>query len=721
MHKNRNARQRPAGNLLSMSILGIIAASFCFLNSYTGDFVFDDSEAIVNNHDVQNSPPYKIFQNDFWGTYLSNNKSHKSYRPLTILSFRFHYWMRGRLDPKDFHIVNIILHTLVCVILLFVFEILLDWKEPQIAYNAAMLFSVHPIHTEAVSGIVGRADVLSGLFMWLSLISYYKCTSSTSLFTQLIGMFLCIINSAIAMLCKETGITILGVCIIYDIVIVNKILPFEVFNILRLKYTYNEMKTLIISKTALLMRCVLLTIVCISFLLLRFYIMGFSKPVFKPIDNPTSFLENVFLRIINYNYIYCLNLWLLICPEWLCFDWSMGCVPLIHGIDFRIIFIICLWVLFGLLILILLSEKDYILSRIITISMGLLVIPFLPASNIFFTVGFVLAERTLYIPSAGYCLLVAVGYKLLSICMKNSKVLSMLYCILLITFFARSWSRSEQWKTEITLFQSGLNVCPLNAKVHYNVGKNAADRGNTQFAKLEYQEALRLNPNYTQAMNNLGNLYKDEKAYDLAEKVLKQAVNIQNDFAAAWMNLGVVLTAQKKYKEAEECFITAISHRNKYPDCYYNLGLLYLAIKENDKALKAWKIATKQKPKHKQAWTNMILLLDNIGEREKALKVSNQALFQLPEDPSINFNTGNLLGKMDQFKMAEYHFKKAINEDPKNPNFYTNLGVLYHRWNRFDKAEEAYRKALKLNPESTIINENLNKLNNIKLKRSNAT
>lgn len=45
-------------------------------------------------------------------------------------------------------------------------------------------------------------------------------------------------------------------------------------------------------------------------------------------------------------------------------------------------------------------------------------------------------------------------------------------------------------------------------------------------------------------------------------------------------------------------------------------------------------------------------------------------------------------------------------------------GVLYHRWNKYDKAEEAYRKALKLNPRSSVVKDNLKKLNNIKLKRS---
>lgn len=62
----------------------------CYGNSYYGAFVFDDSEAVVNNQDVNlETPVIKIFSHDFWGTRLTNQASHKSYRPLTILSFRY--------------------------------------------------------------------------------------------------------------------------------------------------------------------------------------------------------------------------------------------------------------------------------------------------------------------------------------------------------------------------------------------------------------------------------------------------------------------------------------------------------------------------------------------------------------------------------------------------------------------------------------------------------
>lgn len=122
--------------------------------------------------------------------------------------------------------------------------------------------------------------------------------------------------------------------------------------------------------------------------------------------------------------------------------------------------------------------------------MAMLIIPFLPASNIFFNVGFVLAERTLYIPSAGYCLLIVVGLQKLS---NRIPVhyLFLAYMILISLYFTRSWLRSDEWKTETKLFRSALNVCPLNAKIHYNIATNAANQGNSTLAQYEYEEALR--------------------------------------------------------------------------------------------------------------------------------------------------------------------------------------------------------------------------------------
>ncbi|XP_043786815.1 protein O-mannosyl-transferase TMTC4-like isoform X2 [Apis laboriosa] len=658
-------------SLFSLIIIAVL--SLCFINSYNGKFVFDDSEAIVHNEDIQTTPLIDIFKNDFWGTKLTHKQSHKSYRPFTILSFR--------LKRKK----NCILcYCIVCC-----------------------SSSAHR------SCIVGRAELLCAIFMWISIICYYYSIYARRLLYRWLSMFNCIIFIAIAMLCKETGITAMGICCVYDIIIVNKIFPYNIILFLVSKPSYEQVKTFIKQKQKLLIRLFILFTSGLILIILRFSIMGFKAPIFQPVDNPASFMPNIFLRMLNYSYIYCLNIWLLICPEWLCFDWSMGCVPLINSNDKRIIFVLLFWLILSAMFIYSFSSYQDKFLRCLIMGLTMLVIPFLPASNIFFNVGFVLAERTLYIPSAGYCLLLIIGLQKLCNHIPMQYLL-LAYITLISLFFVKSWIRSDQWRTETTLFQSALSVCPLNAKVHYNIAKNAADAGNSTLAQYEYQEALRLNPTYAQAMNNLGNLLKDQEKYLEAEILFKKAIELQEDFATAWMNLGIVLSALKKYEESEKSYLTALTHRNKYPDCLYNLGVLYLEQKDYDKALKAWDSAIKQRNTHKRAWTNMILLLDDLGMREDALKIANQALQYLPNDASIYFNIANILGKVGNFVEAEIYFKNAISRNPKDAMFYTNLGVLYHRWNKFDEAENMYKRALEIKPKLNSANENLRKLYSLK-------
>ena len=693
---------------LPVSLLIIALLSMCCTVSYNGEFVFDDSEAIVNNEDVQTTPLNDIFTNDFWGTKLNHKHSHKSYRPLTILTFRWNFWLRGSLVAQDYRAVNIILHTIVCVLMLPVLNVLLGSKGNSVAFYSTVLFAVHPVHTEAVAGIVGRAELLCALFMWLSILLYNHSIYAKRLLYRWSSMCGCIASIAISMLCKETGITAIGICGIYDLVIVNKVLPLDVVTFMR-KSSHVEIKSFLKQKQKLLIR--LLTLFASSLLLvvIRFSVMGFIAPTFQPVDNPASFVRNILLRILNYSYIYCLNAWLLICPEWLCFDWSMGCIPLITTYDKRIFIILVFWLVFGSLIASTFSPSDDKSLRYSIMGLAMLVVPFLPASNIFFNVGFVLAERTLYIPSAGYCLLLALGLQ--KLCNRVTVQYALLaFTVLISLFFARSWTRSVEWKTETSLFRSALHVCPLNAKVHYNIAKNAADAGNTTLALYEYEEALRLNPNYSQAMNNLGNLLKDQGKYSEAETLFKRAIELQEDFATAWMNLGIVLSALKRYNESEESYSMALSHRTKYPDCLYNLGVLYLEQRNYDKALKAWENATRQRRMHRRAWTNMILLLDDLGMRDEALNTAQQALKFLPDDASIHFNIANILGKAGNFVEAEVYFRSAISKNPTDSMYYTNLGVLYHRWNKLDEAEHMYKRALEIQPQLQSARDNLRKL-----------
>ncbi|RDD46097.1 Transmembrane and TPR repeat-containing protein 1 [Trichoplax sp. H2] len=133
---------------LSLGFTFIISC-LCYINSLDGQLVHDDIYAIVENQDVVgNASWWQIFHHDFWGTSMSNPNSHKSYRPFTIATFRWNFYLHG-LHPNGYHIVNIALHAMVCSIFLFICHRLLRMSI-QLAFLTAILFAVHPIHTEAV-------------------------------------------------------------------------------------------------------------------------------------------------------------------------------------------------------------------------------------------------------------------------------------------------------------------------------------------------------------------------------------------------------------------------------------------------------------------------------------------------------------------------------------------------------------------------------------------
>nr|XP_020754264.1 transmembrane and TPR repeat-containing protein 4 isoform X3 [Odocoileus virginianus texanus] len=664
------------------------ASLVCFARSYDGDFVFDDSEAIVNNKDLRAETPLgDLWHHDFWGSRLSSNTSHKSYRPLTVLTFRMNYYLSGGFHPASFHAVNIALHGGVCVLLVDVFSVLFGGLQytskgrrlhlaPRSSLLAALLFAVHPVHTECVAGVVGRADLLSALFFMLSFLGYCKAFRETANREKTHSTFwvlLSILLGAVAMLCKEQGITVLGLNAVFDILVIGKLNVLEIVQKFLRKDRSLESPG-VLRTGGLLFRMTLLAFGGAGVLYVRWKIMGTGPPAFTEVDNPASFADSMLVRAINYNYYYSLNAWLLLCPWWLCFDWSMGCIPLIKSVgDWRVIALAALWFcLIGLICQALCSEDNH-KRRILTLGLGFLIIPFLPASNLFFRVGFVVAERVLYLPSAGYCMLLTFGLAVLSKHTKKKKLIAALILGILFLNTLRCVVRSGEWRSEDQLFRSALSVCPLNAKVHYNVGKNLADKGNQTAAIRYYREAVRLNPKYVHAMNNLGNILKERNELQEAEELLSLAVQIQPDFAAAWMNLGIVQNSLKRFQAAEQSYRTAIKHRRKYPDCYYNLGRLYADLNRHVDALNAWRNATVLKPEHSLAWNNMIILLDNTGNLAQAEAVGREALELIPNDHSLMFSLANVLGKSQKYKESEALFLRAIKAHPNTASYHGNL------------------------------------------------
>lgn len=132
------------------------------------------------------------------------------------------------------------------------------------------------------------------------------------------------------------------------------------------------------------------------------------------------------------------------------------------------------------------DDRHFCVQTLLLLTMTL--VPFLPASNLFFTTGFVVAERVLYLPSIGFVLLIGKG---LQIVMRKRPMLGRFFQAWLLIFFAlKTYDRCYDWQTELTLFSSGLKVNPENIKLLNNVGRLEENVGNYSLAEKHFKKAI---------------------------------------------------------------------------------------------------------------------------------------------------------------------------------------------------------------------------------------
>ncbi|GAB0098958.1 Protein O-mannosyl-transferase TMTC4 [Sergentomyia squamirostris] len=676
-----------------------LASIICYGGHLDGDYVFDDTVAIVKNADVTGrSSLTEVFQHDFWGFNITDSSSHKSYRPLTILTFRLEHSLYG-LDAFRMKSVNLGLHILVsCLIVPFWGCIFSSKEDDLVGFGAALMFAIHPVHTEAVSGVVGRAELLVASLFLTSLIIYTSQIVRKPLGIGSVGSFLVFFTLAIlAVFFKENGITISLMAIALEVILNTNLIQ----KMLNRKFSLKFPKEVAFRIIALMIFCGILVI-------LRLWIMDFQSPTFKVMDNPVAASESLIIKCLSQLYLYALNYWIMLCPDWLSFDWALGSIRLVESLDdIRCLPIVIFLVFLGGLLWTSVKSQEQL------VALSLIVIPFLPASGII-KLGFVIAERILYISSIGHCFLISLSVqKLYRIFPKFRKLFFVVLILCGFIFVARTRMRAHEWTSEDLLFTSALRVCPNNAKVHYNIARLATDVGDRGKAFKFYHQAIDLFPEYESAIMNLGNLYREIGEFQTAEKLLLRSVELLEEFPAAWMNLGIVQAALKKYDKSLESYEKALKYRKNYPTCLYNMGNLFIEMKKTSMAHQFWSEAISLNPRHAKAWANLLALLDNEGKIDEVVRMSALALHHIPNDPAIFFTRANAFGKMGDFAESERLFLKAIELKPNYAMYYANLGVLYHRWQKPSKATEFYQKALKLDPNLRSVRENLSKLNKL--------
>ncbi|XP_059482286.1 protein O-mannosyl-transferase TMTC2-like isoform X2 [Neocloeon triangulifer] len=601
-----------------------LAATLVYLNTLNAGFVYDDNRAILSNNDIRpSSPVTNLFINDFWGTPMHHSGSHKSYRPLTILTFRLNYLLGG-LKPVGYHATNVLLHALVSALLPLWASTTLH-LPPKTTLLAGLLFAVHPVHCEAVAGLVGRAELGATAFLLLALLSFHRGhLSATVLF------------SGFALLFKEQGLMTLPLC------------AASVF-LQRRSFKDNfKDKTLVTLSAAFFVQ-----------LAFRISVMGATLPNFASADNPAAHSASFSTRLMTFLHLPVINLKLFLLPTVLSFDWSMDAIPLVTRLcDQRNVLSLIFYILLATLILTRFGFESK-KSRGILTSAAFVILTYLPVSNAVGYVGFVVAERTLYAPSVGLCLLTAIGAGELS--KKCRRAATLLAICLLLSLTARTWSRNADWRDEEALYRSGVAVNP--PKAYGNLGSVLSSKGRLAEAEFCYRRALEFRPNMADVHYNLGLLLLNQQRLDEAISSFQNAIFFRPRLAAAHVSLGVALGQAKRPVEARQAFLRAAnsdgqglkdpkSHESARISALFHLGRHFLEHEQPQHALIYLLQAKDQRPDHYQPQSIYNLLGETygrLGQHAEAEPWLRASLASKPDHIPAHLNYGKILATNDSF------------------------------------------------------------------------
>ncbi|XP_076861368.1 protein O-mannosyl-transferase TMTC1 isoform X2 [Brachyhypopomus gauderio] len=682
---------------------GALAAvcALCYSNSLRGEFVHDDVWAIINNPDVRpGSSLRNIFTNDFWGKKMADNTSHKSYRPLCVLTFKLNILLGG-MTPFYFHVVNVCLHCTVTCLLMHTCELCV-FRSTRPAFLTALLFAVHPIHTEAVSGIVGRADVLASMLFLLAFLSYIRSVSACGTADSLPSttspwslVLLCLFLGTCAMLVKETGVTVFGVCVLYDglVLCYRPLYPL---------LSWSKWRELIRISQPFIKRACVLSIYLLLILSVRLCLMGGSMPLFSEQDNPASFSPFLLTRFLTYCYLLAFNAWLLLAPVMLCYDWQVGSIPLVESLwDVRNIAALVLTLGMVALCLHCVRSLQKVEGREVLVGILFLVFPFIPATNLFFRVGFVVAERVLYMPSMGYCILLVHGLHRLGVAVGRwgAAALTVSTVLLVLLFSWKTVQQNEIWLSREALFRSGIQTLPHNAKVHYNYANFLKDRGQHEEAIHHYKTALRLYPRHASAMNNLGTLTHSTEE---AELYYRKALDINPQHNRALFNLGNLLKSQGKEEEAERMLKESIRFGPHFADAYSSLASLYADQKRFVEANETYTKGIDNCPDSSDLHNNYGVFLVDTGDGEQAAIHYQHAVRLKPSHYVAMVNLARLLRSSNGSEEAELWYKRAL-QVVRKVEILTPLGALYYNTGRYEEALQVYREAASLQPDNADV------------------
>lgn len=671
-------------NFLILPVLLIFPLTIlCFWNVLPGEFLADDEYTIVKQELIKSLYTIpKLFITTYWNNYLSAGL----YRPLSALSFALNYALGG-LNPSGYHLGNVLLHAfnstmIYCLVRRYS-------KLDLLALLTSLLFAIHPIHTEAISNVSGRTELLTAAFALLAWLSYSLSKETPRYYWLSLLFYFC------SLLAKESGITLLGVLVLSDIceswpnwysqlkVVWRNYIGYLVLVLIYLSIRVSVIKTLGIATTWIFWREV-----------------PFSSRIYT--------MSIAFIKYFQ----------LLIFPKDLVGEYDFSQIPQMTSLNIWVV--ISSIVVIGIFLLgcFLLTKNRLLAFAIIFFFVTISIV-----SNIIIPTGVLIAERLLYFPSISICLLGASGLYWLYSKNNTLKYLAVALCSIIIAVSAiKIHNRNIDWLSGTNYINSIIRVAPNNMKGLCT--KALIDVGEKNFlaAEQEAKRAIELFPKKATPKGVLAHVYCLQQRYDEALPLLKLSISMfppeDPKQGYLYVHLARIYNMRKEYKLAIDAFNQAI-RLSVFPDAHLHQELAVVFFQTGDllTAQKELETALSIKPDFAEAQYNLGILLNTLKKPQEAFEHFRFAVEAEPNNVAAHNFYGKALLGQGKFEAAANEFTQAIKfaspQEPILAELHSNLGVAYIQMGQRDQARQEFEKALEINPNYNGAKINLEKLKNL--------
>ncbi|MEI7661043.1 MAG: tetratricopeptide repeat protein [Bacteroidota bacterium] len=572
------------------ALILFLLAFALYANTIPNKYVLDDSSVMGNNFVVKRGiegipmilqTPYR-----YGFRLLSDNL----YRPFSLIMFAIE-WQIAPETPALGHFINILFYALTCSLLFFILRKIVPDKGSLLPLLVSLLWLFHPIHTEVVANIKSRDEIMSTFFLFLAILAFIRYLEKNRI-QYLAGAMAAYL---LAFFSKEGVVTFL-----------------VIFPLIGWYFTKSDTKRLVTASALLLVPAAI-------YLLIRHQVLSTYATPFSPFmgDNLLVAAPDIQTRLATAIMILGKYLLLLVFPYQLVSDYSYNQIPLVGWADPLV------WASFlvyaGALIYAFMNVRK---RSMVVFGLLYFLVTMSIYSNIFTLIGTSFAERLLFLPSVGFCLLAGIALLklpgsskpveqkegMMGIFVKHPAVW-LATGIILVLFSMKTVARNQEWHDGWSLTMADVKRSPNSAHMRYYSGMAYREKAKEPENREHYNEIMQqaiheftacvtILPTFTEGYEQLGLANYRIKNTEEALRCYEKALQLNSKMAITYSNLGIIYFERGDFPKAMELYKKAVALDTNFEDGYYNLGSMYGNQGRLDLAVENFKKTLRINPGH---------------------------------------------------------------------------------------------------------------------------